>query len=119
MPAIDFSTEFATLKSILKKYEKRCLVDRDSAEEYFLNFKPKDAKSKPVFFAGTGINKITLSFYLSAVDRYPDLREAISPELRRHSHGKCCFRFKQSDPSLFKELTALTKQAFARYGSEA
>lgn len=117
LSASEFAVAFASLKAILKKYERRCSVDVDTADEYFLNFKSPDVKGKPIFFAGTGINKITLSYYVGAIDRVAELRDSISPELRKHLHGKACFRFKSPEPKLFKELAALTKAAFAREAS--
>src|SRR5262245_50386982 len=114
VPARDeFAAIFVKLKSILKRYERRSIVDRDTATEYYLNSKKLDAKKKPIFFAAVSINKATVSYYLLAVHRDPDLAHGISPDLRRRLHGKCCFRFANDEPVLFKELAALTKRSVA------
>ena len=107
----DFMAIFKALKSILKKHEKRCVIDLDTDTEYFLNSKKRDQQNKPIFFAGVSINKISVSFYLMAVYSCPELRASLSPELRKCLHGKSCFRFKRNEPVLFRELTSLTKQA--------
>ena len=110
----DFSAIFEKLKIVLKKYEKRCVVEKDTESDYYLNTKKLDQKKSPIFFAATSINKISVSFYLMPVYRYPDILDEISPELRKHLHGKSCFRFTKVEPALFKELSMLTKRSIER-----
>ncbi len=43
--------------------------------------------------------------------------EAVFDPLRKRLQGKSCFNFKQPDPVLFAELTALTRAGFERYQS--
>lgn len=107
-----FSDSLTKFLGILKKYEKRCLVDTDHDNEYYLNFKPTEPDAKPKFFAGTGINKATISYYLAPIHDPAALRARLSPSLKKHLSGKCCFRFKKSEPIPFDELAALTKDAF-------
>lgn len=109
-----FAVPLARFRAILKKYEKRCVVDTDSAVEYHLNFKPETAGAKPRFFAGTGINKQTISFYLKPIDDSPTLRGQVSPALGKHLSGKCCFRFKTTESIPFDELAELTKRGFSQ-----
>jgi hypothetical protein len=45
----------------------------------------------------------------------PDLLATASPELKARMQGKSCFNFRASEPTLFNELSALTKSAFASY----
>lgn len=118
MPSEDFQAIFKKLKSILKKYEKRCLIERDTGTEYYLNSKNLDQKKEPIFFAAASINKISVSFYLMAMDTDPELRDSVSPSLQKHLHGKCCFRFKRQDPDLFQELATLTQRVVERSKSE-
>lgn len=110
----DFPAIFEKLKAILKKYEKNCLVEKDSATDYYLNTKELDAKKKPIFFAATSLKKSAVSFYLMPIYCHPELLEDISPELRKRLQGKSCFRFTKDEPGLFKELAALTKKGAAR-----
>ncbi|MCE9608329.1 MAG: DUF1801 domain-containing protein [Planctomycetia bacterium] len=118
MPPDDFTAVFAKLKSILKKYEKRCAVDVDTDTEYFLNSKKSERMNKPTFFAGVSINKVSISFYLNNADSSSEIRDSLSPELRKCLHGKSCFRFKRDEPKLFKELIALTNRVVPHTGSD-
>jgi hypothetical protein len=117
MPSADFQAVFQQLKSILSKYEKRCVVERDTDTDYYLNLRKLGKKKKPIFFGATSINKVSVSFYLMAVDTDCALRAAVSPELAQHLHGKCCFRFKRAEPELFQELASLTQRALAGSGA--
>ena len=94
-------------------------MEQDTDTDYYLNTKRFDQKNRPVFFGGVSINKISVSFYLMPVHTFPDLLEGISPELKAHKQGKSCFRFKQVEPALFKELAALAKKGKARCENEA
>ena len=67
----DFPAIFEKLKIILKKHEKTCVVEKDTESDYYLNTKKLDQKKKPIFFAATSINKISVSFYLMPVYCYP------------------------------------------------
>lgn len=108
-----FAIPLRKLRGILKKYEKRCIVDTDAEAEYHLNFKPDTPNTKSSFFAGTGVNKQTISFYLMPVFVNAKLRGSLSPLLKKHLSGKCCFRFRKSDVIPYDELAALTERGFA------
>lgn len=110
--AEDFSDSLRRFRELLKKYEKRCVVDTDTDEEYHLNFKPDDPEAKPKFFAGTGLNKTTISFYLAPIHDFATLRASLSPQLKKHLSGKCCFRFKAGESISFAEVAALTERGF-------
>ncbi len=115
MPTNDnFTAIFERLKRILKRYEKKSVIEKDTETDYYLNTKKLDKKKKPIFFAATSINKISVSFYLMPIYCFPDLLDGMSPELRKHLHGKSCFRFTKIEPALFKELAALTKRSVER-----
>jgi len=47
-----------------------------------------------------------------------DVRDAISPELKKRMQGKSCFNFSNTDEKLFKELAKLTKIGFKRFTSK-
>jgi hypothetical protein len=111
----DFSAIFKRLRAILKKYEKNCIVEQDTDTDYYLNSKKLGQKQKPLFFAATSVNKISVSFYLMPVHTFPDLLDGVSPELQRHLHGKCCFRFTKLDAILLNELSLLTKRSAERH----
>ena len=115
----DFSAIFKKLRAILKKYEKNNIVEKDTDTDYYLNSNRLDQKQKPVFFAATSVNKISVSFYLMPVHTFPDLLDGASPELRRHLHGKCCFRFTKLDATLLQELSMLTKRSAKRHTQDS
>ena len=46
---------------------------------------------------------------------YPDLDEALSPDLRRRKQGKSCFNFTTVDEPLFAELAKVMAAVFERY----
>ena len=115
----DFSAIFETFKGILKKYEKHSIVEKDSETDYYLNTRKLYNKKKPIFFAATSINKISVSFYLMPIYCCPGLLDGMSPGLRKHLHGKSCFRFSKAEPALFKELSALTKKCVEWYKDQA
>ena len=48
------------------------------------------------YVAGTRLGKRYVSLYLMPVYAFPDLDEALSPELRRRKQGKSCFNFTPS-----------------------
>ena len=45
----------------------------------------------------------------------PELLASASPELKSRMQGKSCFNFFAVEPSLFKELAALSKAGYASY----
>jgi hypothetical protein len=117
-PQSDFPKVFEKLKSILKPYEKKLTVTANSSGAYSLDGPYSEKWKQDMFFGSAQIKKNYVSFYLMPVYMYPDLLKGISPELKKHMQGKSCFNFKQVDPALFKELTALTKKGFERFKKE-
>jgi hypothetical protein len=47
-----------------------------------------------------------------------EVRDEISPELKKRMQGKSCFNFSEPDERLFKELARLTKVGFKRFTSK-
>ena len=54
---LEFLVIFEQFRTILKKYEKNCVVEKDTPADYYLNSKKLNQKKKPVFFAGTSITQ--------------------------------------------------------------
>jgi len=108
----EFPIIFENLKSILKPYATK-LTLKGSLDGNFQLEGPYSQKwKKELFFASAQVRKNYVSFYLMPVYMYPDLLKDISPELRKHMQGKSCFNFKRVEPTLFTELSKLTKVAF-------
>jgi hypothetical protein len=47
-----------------------------------------------------------------------ELRNAMSPELKKRMQGKSCFNFSMPDEKLFKELAKLTRIGFKAFTSK-
>jgi hypothetical protein len=114
----DFEATFLELKKILKAYEDKLIVVADTSVYYALET-PHVMKNKHrLYFAGVRIGKAYVSFHLMPVYVLSELREGISPELRKRMQGKSCFNFSTPEPKLFKELAKLTKTGFRKFMSK-
>ena len=71
-----------------------------------------------VFFGAVRVGKSYVSFHLMPVYVFADLLAGLSPELKKHMHGKSCFNFKTVDEELFKELARLTKASSTRFSGK-
>ena len=114
----DFAITFQKLKAILQPYAPRLIVVHDTGENYYLDT-PHVMKNKHrVFFGAVRTGKNYVSFHLMPVYASAELRDKMSPELKKRMQGKSCFNFKTPDEKLFKELATLTKAGFAIFTSE-
>ena len=114
----DFDTTFLKLKEILKPYEPKLKVVHDTSTNYYLDTPHVMKNKRPLFFAAVRVGKNYVSFHLMPIYGFEDLREKISPELKKRMQGKSCFNFAAPDEALFKELARLTKTGFARFTSK-
>jgi len=105
---------FDRLREILSPYQGRLAVLADGPTSYELG-SPTLGKSGR-FLAAVRNGKAYASFHLMTVYAYPDLLDAMSPELRRRMQGKSCFNFSRVDETLFAELASLTARGFERFG---
>lgn len=103
----DFDAVFDQLCAILAPYTKTLRARHDQPAYYYLETKDKLYKAKPVFFAGVRKGKSYVSFHLMPVYAYPELRQSLSPALRKRMQGKSCFTFSSIDSDLFPELRRL------------
>jgi hypothetical protein len=111
----NFETTFSELKKILKPYESKLIVVADTNNNYALET-PYVMKNKHRFyFGGVRVGKNYVSFHLMPVYAFAEVRETISPELKKRMQGKSCFNFSLPDEKLFKELAKLTKVGFKRF----
>ena len=114
----DFDTTFTKLKQILQPYESKLIVVADSKDHYALET-PYVMKNKHrMYFGGIKIGKAYVSYHLMPVYAFEEIRNEISPELKKRMQGKSCFNFRSKlDAATVKELTALTKEGFERFHS--
>ena len=114
----DFTTTFVKLKALLQPYESKLIVVADTKDHYALET-PHVMKNKHrVYFAGVKIGKLYVSYHLMPVYALEEVRDEISPELKKRMQGKSCFNFSEPDEKLFKELARLTKVGFKRFTSK-
>ena len=114
----DFTTTFSKLKALLQPYESKLIVVADTEDHYALET-PHVMKNKHrVYFAGVKIGKSYVSYHLMPVYALEEVRDEISPELKKRMQGKSCFNFSEPDEKLFKELARLTKVGFKRFTSK-
>jgi hypothetical protein len=116
-PGSDFPAVAARLRQILEPYRNRFVVTRDgpagmSLEVHGLEGRPNG------YFAGIRVGKRYVSYYLMAVYAFPELVEAMSPELRRRMQGKACFNFSRVDETLMAELAEVTARGAQRWGPD-
>jgi len=114
----DFTTTFSKLKALLQPYESKLIVVADTEDHYALET-PHVMKNKHrVYFAGVKIGKAYVSYHLMPVYALEEVRDVISPELKKRMQGKSCFNFSEPNENLFKELARLTKVGFKRFTSK-
>jgi hypothetical protein len=117
MPKTDaFAATFATLRKVLKPYQRHFVVIVDKPGKYFLSTKTSKTKSgAAIWFGGAAIKKNYVSFHLIPVYAAPALLKGLSPSLLKRMQGKSCFNFTAIDPAHVEELTALTKKGFGGF----
>jgi hypothetical protein len=114
----DFAITFQKLKAILQPYAPRLIVVHDTNENYYLDT-PHVMKNKHrVFFGAVRTGKNYVSFHLMPIYASAELRDKMSPELKKRMQGKACFNFTTPDEKLFKELAKVTKTGFAIFTSK-
>jgi len=114
----DFTTTFVKLKALLQPYESKLIIVADTKDHYALET-PHVMKNKHrVYFAGVKMGKSYVSYHLMPVYALEEVRDEISPELKKRMQGKSCFNFSEPDEKLFKELARLTKAGFKRFTSK-
>ena len=114
----DLQATFGKLKAILQPYESKLIVIADAKDHYALDT-PHIMKNKHrMYFGGIKIGKNYVSYHLMPAYACEEVREAISPELKKRMQGKSCFNFSAPDETLFKQLARLTKLGFQRFTSK-
>jgi hypothetical protein len=114
----DFESTFAKLKDILSAYESKLIVVADTKTYYALETHYVLKNKRRLYFAGIKIGKAYVSYHFMPVYACADVRDTISPELKKRMQGKACFNFSTPDDKLFKELAKLTKVGFKRFTSK-
>ena len=111
----ELANVFTELHKIMAPCGAKLDVKRDDEEELYVDTRHLQKNKKPLFFGAVQVKKSYVAYHLMPVYLKPELLASISPELKARMQGKSCFNFKAPEPGLFKELSALTKVAFASY----
>ena len=106
---------FAELRMIMAPYAAKLNATKDDEAELYVDTRHIQKNKKPLFFGAVQIKKSYVSFHLMPVYLKPELMASVSSELKARMQGKSCFNFSASEPSLFKELAALTKASYGSY----
>ncbi|HSB26467.1 MAG TPA: hypothetical protein VLE19_01370 [Pyrinomonadaceae bacterium] len=114
----DLQGTFDTLKTILQPYASKLVVVADTKAYYALETTHLMKNKRHLYFAGIKIGKNYVSYHLMPVYTCAEVREVISPELKKRMQGKACFNFVTPDEKLFKQLARLTKIGFQRFTSK-
>jgi len=110
-PRPEFIPVFNALREILAKHAPALKVVHDKPDNYYLDTHTIGANKKPIFFGAVRIGKGYVSYYLMPVYG-PELREGMSPALKKRMQGKACFNFTEVDPALFTELEQVTNGGY-------
>lgn len=109
----DFGSTFASLSKVLRKHATRFSIKTDEPGNLYVELRPVALKAMPKFLGAVQSKKSYVSYHLMPFYEHPALLSGISDALRGRMHGKSCFNFTADEPSLFKELDALTKKCAA------
>ena len=111
----DFTADFSELHKVMTPYASKLDTKKDEATELYVDTRHIQKNKKPLFFGAVQVKKSYVSFHLMPIYLNPELLALASPELKSRMQGKSCFNFSTVEPTLFKELAALTKAGYASY----
>lgn len=116
MGVAEFPFIFSRIRAGFAVHAERCVVLHDEADRYFLGSHEVRAKDGyRTLFGGVEIGKTYVSAHLMPLYIHPDMRDAMSPNLRRRMQGKSCFNFTRVDDGLFDELDHLVAAGLRRF----
>jgi hypothetical protein len=111
----DMTVVFEALRRVMAPYAAKLDAKRDDEMELYVDTRHVQKNKKPLFFGAVQLKKSYVSFHLMPVYMKPDLLASLSPELKTRMQGKSCFNFSSVEPTLVKELAALTEAGFESY----
>jgi hypothetical protein len=114
-PRNDFAQVFSALRAILECYEGRLAAKSNRPDYYYLETHGPTYRNRPMYFAAARVGKACVSYHLMPVYACPELKQSISPELRKRMQGKACFNFRKVESRLFEELARLTAEGFEKF----
>ena len=112
-PALD--TLFDRLRKVLEPYAKHMVVKHDGPGIYYLESAPVPKYGTEVFFGAVQAGKTQVNFHFMPIYVFPEMRETLSPALKKRLRGTSKFAFSELDAPLLRELTALVKKGYQGY----
>ena len=112
-PALD--GVFERLRKVLEPYAKHMVVKHDGPGIYYLESAPVPKYGTEVFFGAVQAGKGQVSFHFMPIYVFPEMRDQLSPALKKRLRGTSKFTFTDLDAALLKELAALTKKGYQGY----
>jgi hypothetical protein len=111
----DLTPVFTELRKLMAPYARKLTATRDDEHELYVDTRHIQKNKKPLFFGAVQVKKAYVSFHLMPVYLKPELLASVSPELKARMQGKSCFNFTALEPTLVRELAALTQAGYASY----
>jgi hypothetical protein len=108
---------FSALRGLLAPYENSLALKVPKPGYCYVESRTPTYKNRPMYFAGIGTGKNYVSYYLMSVNSSPEFVQTMSLGLKKHMHGKACFKFTEVDPELLRELARLTEAGYHRFKS--
>ena len=111
--ARDLTPVFERLRALMAPQAGDFDVVHDEPGHYYLNTRHVRADGYVFMFGAVQIRARYVSYHLIPVYASAELRDSLSPELRRRMQGKSCFNFTKVDEGLFAELAEVTARGAA------
>lgn len=113
----DHEATFASLREVLLAHASGLTVATDTAWRVCLEARPGSAtiaswrgevRRPTIQVAWVERGASYVGYHLMGLQGMPALVAGLSPELQARKHGKTCFNFRHTEPSLLAELGAIT-----------
>ena len=91
------------------------VVKHDGPGIYYLESAPVPKYGTEVFFGAVQAGKGQVSFHFMPIYVFPEMRDTLSPALKKRLRGTSKFTFTELDAPLLKELAALTRKGYQGY----
>jgi hypothetical protein len=108
---------YQRLRSILQPHILQMQVIQDNERGLYLNARTRMRNGQPLFFAAAMITPPEVSFYVFAVELYPELVDAF-PLLAEHLQGTHCFTFRTLSDEQFAAMDDLVAASHERLKAE-
>lgn len=106
---------FVKLRSVMLAHAKGLDRVTDTDSHLYLNTRFIQSNKKPLFFGAVQKKAKGVSFHLMPLYTHPTLLRSVTSALKKKMQGKSCFTLDAAEPTLIKDLSALTKASVEEY----